>query len=162
MTFKRNLRFIIWTVLWFSMPVILFIVFITRNYSTKGNLYLSETFWDLGLLFWLPSLLTIPGFFLHFRYYQQDKGKLITHFHDYFEITKNGETKKILYEDIIKIEHHYVSWIKIPWSDYYKTKLFHRDGGIISISCLSNESLRGFRFKNKDLVIENFYGHFPW
>ena len=157
MTFNRNLKFISWTVILFSFPLILFVSLLIISYQKTGYFQWGETASMSVVFFLIVSVATVPGLFLHYKYYKRDKGKSLRFRPTYFEITQNNLTNKIYYKDISSIEKHYPVWNhRMPWSNYGYIKLVLNDNQIFSYSCLTHDIISSaILFKNKDVVVED-------
>ena len=164
MTFKRNLKFLGWTIVYFSLPVILFISLLIVSYQKTGQLQWVDTASKSGIVFLIISIVTVPGFILHLKYYKKDKGKSLNFRPTYFEITQDSYTNKIYYKDIVRIEKHYSSWsYRNPWSDYGYIKIVLNDNSIFSYSCLTHDFISSPSiFKKNGVVIEDWEEFYPW
>lgn len=67
MTFKTNLKFIGLTIVMFSLPLFLFIAILITSYSETGQLNWSESAYKSSVFFGIISLVSIPGFLLHYK-----------------------------------------------------------------------------------------------
>jgi hypothetical protein len=164
MTFKRNLKFIGWSVLLFSLPLVFFFALLIINYQRTGHIEWVDITTKFAVFFIIISIMTVPGFILHYRYYKKDKGKSLRFRPTYFEITKNNQTNKIYYGDILRIEKHYLTWNRRnPWSDYGYIKIILKDSSIYSYSCLTHDIVSSaIFFKNKDVTVDDCEEFFPW
>ncbi len=75
MTFNQNLRSISWTVIVFSLPIILFVSLLIISYQKVGYFRWGEVASMSVVFFVIISTITVRGLLLHYRYYKQDKGK---------------------------------------------------------------------------------------
>ena len=164
MTFKHNLKYIGWTLILFSLPLIFFISLLILGFKKTGEFHLLDTISISAIFFILISIITVPGFILHYRYYERDKGKSLRFRPTYFEIIQNNQTNKIYYKDILRIEKHYLSWNRRnPWSDYGYIKIVLKDNLLFSYSCLTHDIISSaILFKNKGVVVEDCEEIFPW
>ncbi len=163
MTFNQNLKFISWTVILFSLPIILFISLLIISYQKAGYFQWGETASMSAVFFIIISIITVPGLLLHYRYYKQDKGKSLKFRPTYFEITQYGQTNKIYFKDISRIEKHYPVWShRNPWSDYGYIKVVLKDNLIFSYSCLTHDIISSaILFKNKEVTVEDCRELYP-
>ena len=157
MTFNRNLKFISWTIILFSFPLILFVSLLIISYQKTGHFQWGDTASMSVPFFLIISVVTVPGLFLHYKYYRQDKGKSLRFRPTYFEITQNSLTNKIYYKDISSIEKHYPVWNhRMPWSNYGYIKIVLKDNLVFSYSCLTHDILSSaILFKNKEVNVED-------
>ena len=164
MTFRNNLKFISWTIILFSTPIILFLVFLIKSYLDSGSFQWAKTAIPFAGIFGLISLMTFPGFLLHYKYYQQDKGKFLRFRPTYLEINDITGLNKIYYKDILKVEKHYVSWNRSnPWSEYGYNKIFLKNDVAFTYNCLTHDYLSSaILFKIKNVVVEDYDELFPW
>ena len=164
MTFKHNLKYIGWTVIFFSLPLIFFVSLLILSFKKTGEFHLLHTI-SISAIFFIPiSIITVPGFILHYRYYERDKGKSLRFRPTYFEIIQNNQTNRIYYKDILRIEKHYLSWNRRnPWSDYGYIKIVLKDNLLFSYSCLTHDIISSaILFKNKGVVVEDCQEIFLW
>ncbi len=164
MTFKTNLRYIGWTLLWASLPFLIFIFAIIARYQKAEELDVKNAALSLLSFFIIILLVTIPGFFIHLRYYRRDKGKTLKFRPTYFEITHKSVTKKVYYDEILKIERHHLCWgHKLPWSDYSHIEIILKDDTKLFYSCLIYDGLPSLSWlKNKQLIIEDCEVLYLW
>jgi len=164
MTFKNNLKFIFWTLIWFLFPFILFTANIITSYIKTGNLYFQKTFTISAIILGIVSLLFIPGLLLHYKYYKQDKDKTLRFRPTYMEITDLNGIHKIYFADISKIEKHHVVWNRrIPWSNYGYIKIILKNGQLFFFNCLTHDIISSaILFKNKNVVVDDFEELYPW
>ena len=163
MTFRQNLKFISWTTILFSLPLILFVSLLIISYRNVGYFQWGEVASMSVVFFIIISIITVPGLLLHYRYYKQDKGKSLKFRRTYFEITQNGKTNKIYYKDISRIEKHYSVWSRRnPWSDYGYIKIVLKDNLFFSYPCLSHDIISSaILFKNKEVTVEDWGELYP-
>ena len=164
MTFKRNLKFISLTIILFAIPIIAFISILIIRYQKTGQMEWADTALNLGFLVFFVSIITVPGLFLHFHYYNKDMGKSLRFRPTYFEIIRDGETNKIYYKDILRIEKHYPAWThRNPWSDYGYIKILLTDNSTFSYSCLTHDFFSSaVLFKNEGVEVEDCEDIYPW
>lgn len=164
MTFKTNLKFIGLTICMFSLPLFLFIALLITSYSETGQLNWNESAYKSSVFFGIISLLTIPGFLLHYRYYLSDKGKSLSFHETYFDLRDRTGTYKIYYSDLIKIEKHYMFWnSRNPWRGYGYIKLFLKNGETVTYNCLTHDHISSaILFKLKKVSIEECEEIYPW
>jgi hypothetical protein len=164
MTFKNNLRFIFWNLIWFLFPLILFVSVTTSNYFKTGNFNIQKIFPVSAIIFGIMALIFIPGFLLHYRYYKQDKNKSIRFRPTYFLLNDLDEIHKIYFSDILKIEKHHVLWNgRIPWNNYGYIRIILRGGQLFSFNCLTHDIISStILFKNKNILVEDFEELYPW
>ena len=157
MTFNHNLKFISWTAILFSLPLILFVSLLIISYQKVGYFQWGEVTSKSVVFFILISIITVPGLLLHYRYYNQDKGKSLKFRPTYFEIIQDAQTNKIYYKDILRIEKHYPVWSsRNPWSDYGYIKIVLKDNSEFSYTCLTHDFISSaILFKNKDVTVED-------
>src|SRR6185436_724990 len=142
MTFKTNLKRIGRTIFIFTLPLFLFTVLLITSYSKTGQLKWVESANKSSVFFAIISLLTIPGFLLHYRYYLRDKGKSLVFHETYFELSNKTGTYKIYYSDIVKSEKHYMFWnSRNPWRGYGYIKLFLKNGEALTYNCLTHDHI---------------------
>jgi len=163
MTFKRNLKFISWTAILFSIPLILFISILIISYQKTGHFQWGDTFSISAAPFLIISIFTVPGLLLHYRYYKQDKGKSLKFRPTYFEIAQNGQVNKIYYKDISRIEKIHPVWShRNPWNDYGYIKVVLKDNLVFTYSCLTHDIISSaILFKNKDVKVEDYEVFYP-
>ena len=164
MTFKHNLKFISWIVIFLALPLFFFASLLIISYQKTGYIQWGEAASNSAYLFFFISIVAMPGLFLHFRYYKLDKGKSLRFRGTYFEITQKGGINKIYYNCISKIEKHYPVWRhRNPWSEYGYIKIFLKDNSIFSYSCLTHDLFSSaIMFKNKDITVEDYEDIYPW
>lgn len=164
MTFKSNLKFIGWTIVYFSLPVIFFISILIISYNKTGHLQWSDAMSLSAAFFIVISILTVPGFLLHLKYYKQDKGKSLRFRPTYFEITQSDQTEKIYYKDVLRIEIHHSTWsYKNPWSDYGYVKIVLKDNSFFSYSCLTHDFVSSPSiFKRSGVEVLDCGEFYPW
>jgi hypothetical protein len=164
MSFKTNIRYIGMTVVVFSLPIIFFIVLLLVFHNKTGEWQWANTASKSAVFFGLISLMTIPGFLLHYKYYLHDKGKSLRFRPTYFELSDELQTTKIYFKDIHKIERHYVVWNRRnPWSDYGYIKVYTKSGGTVSFTCLLSDHISSTAyFRNKNVTVEENETLFPW
>lgn len=164
MTFKHNLKFISWTVILFTIPLFFFASLLITSYQKTGKIQFADTALKSGVLFIIISIVTVPGLCLHYHYYKQDKGKSLRFRPTYFEVIQNGQTYKIYYKDILRIEKHYPLWShRLPWKDYGYIKIFLKDNSTVSYSCLTHDIISSaLLFKNKGVLVEDCEEMYPW
>lgn len=164
MTFNQNLKIISWTMILFSFPLILLVLLLIINYLKVGHFQWEKAASSSFVFFTLTSIITIPGFLLHYRYYKKDKGKSLQLHPTYFEITQNGQTTRIYYKDILRIEKHYPVWShRNPWCNYGYIKIILRDNTFFTYSCLIHDiNSSAILFKIKDVIVGNCGELYPF
>jgi hypothetical protein len=164
MTFKSNFKAIGMTIFVFLLPFCLFFSLLLTNYYKVGMPNWSESVQGSLVFFGIISLLTIPGFLLHFRYYFKDKGKSLVFQKMYFDFIVKGESTKIDYSDLIKVEKHKMYWSnRNPWKGYGYIKLFLKSGQTFSYSCLTHDHISSaILFKMENVLVEDYEEIYPW
>lgn len=152
------------TVFVFSLPIIFFIVLLFVFHNKTGEWQWANTASKSAVFFGLISLMTIPGFLLHYKYYSHDKGKSLRFRPTYFELSDELQTTKIYYKDIQKVERHYIVWNRRnPWSDYGFIKVYTKSGKTVSFTCLLSDHISSTAyFRNKSVTVEENETLFPW
>lgn len=159
MTFRSNLNFIGFTVFIFALIIFYFIAVLIIMHSKTGVWQWSETFSGSFFVIVFISLITVPGFLLHFRYYKQDKEKILDFKSNYLEITDRSGISKVFYNEILKVERHSPLWqFKNPWSNYGYIKIIMKNSTAFTYTCLTFE---GF-INHKDFILEHYEDFYPW
>ncbi len=134
------------------------------NYIEKEEFIISKSISDSSFVFLFISLLTFPGFILHYRYKILNRNREITFKQNHLEVTTENGIENILYSDVLEVENHTVTWKgRNPWSDYNYVKLNLKNGEKIYYNCLTekinseNNLLKSNRIKK--FKIEDIY---PW
>jgi len=161
---KRNLEYITMSILIFSFSIIYFLLMLFLNFSEGEEFIISTSISDSSFVFLFTSILTFPGFILHYRYMLLNRNRTMTFKQNYLEITTENGIKNILYSDVIEVENHTVAWQgRNPWSDYTYVRLNLKNGEKIYYNCLTtlinsdNYLLKSERIKK--FQIANLY---PW
>ena len=157
MTFKNNLKFIGWTIIWALLPFLVFIISVITSFQKNGSVKLETEALSLFTLLVFILFITVPGFLIHLRYYLRDKGKTLNFHSTYLEISQNSIIKKVYYNEILKIERHYLWWShKLPWSNYSHIDIILKDNTKLFYSCLIQDSFSSLSwFKSKNVAIED-------
>lgn len=164
MTFKSNFRAISMTFFVSLLPFFLFSSLLMTNYYKVGKPNWSESVQGSLVFFGIISLLTIPGFLLHFRYYFKDKGKSLVFQKKYFDFIVKEESTRIDYSDLIKVEKHKMYWNDgNPWNKYGYIKLFLKNGQTYSYSCLTHDhNSSAILFRMKNVPVEDYEKIYTW
>ncbi|RYE57834.1 MAG: hypothetical protein EOP48_04950 [Sphingobacteriales bacterium] len=164
MSFKTNFRYIGMTIFVFSLPIVFFIVLLFVFHNKTGEWQWADTASKSAVFFVLISLMTVPGFLLHYKYYKHDKGKSLRFRPTYFELGYRYQTTKVYFKDIQKVERRYVAWNRRnPWSDYGYIKVFLTSSETVSFTCLLSDDLSSAAFfRNKNVAVEEDEILFPW
>lgn len=144
MTFKNNLRYIGWTVVWATLPFLMFIISLVINYQKNGKFQVKNLTLSLLPFLIIILVITLPGFLIHLRYYIRDKGKALKFRPTYFEISHDSVAKNFYYDEVLKVERHRLSWgHKLPWSDYSHVEIILKDNTTLFYSCLIHDGIAG-------------------
>lgn len=164
MTLKNNFKFLGWTIAYFLLPAILFISLLVVSYQKPGQLQWSDAISLSAPLFIVISIVTVPGFLLHIKYYKNDKGKSLKFRPTYCEISQNNKSDKIYFKHILRIEIHHSIWsYKNPWGEYGYIKIVLKDNSIFSYSCLTHDFISSPSIFRRDGVMVVDCGEFyPW
>jgi hypothetical protein len=65
---KRNLGYITMSIVLFSLSIIYFLYMLFLNFSEGEEFIISKSISDSSFVFLFASVLTFPGFILHYRY----------------------------------------------------------------------------------------------
>ncbi|MGL3001500.1 hypothetical protein [Flavobacterium sp. RSSB_23] len=161
---KKNLIYVMPSIVFLSIFMFGFLILIVTLYIEVENFTIYKNIYDLSIVFLLFSSITIPGFILNYRYEILNRNRKITFKQNHLEIKTEAEIENILYEEVLEVEKHIVSWKgRNPWSDYYYVKLNLKNGKKIYYNCLTetinseNNLLKRKRIKK--FTIDNLY---PW
>jgi hypothetical protein len=142
MTISNHLKYI-----WISLMFVLMtpIIYICVSIFGHNNLSL------LGILIvWiLPGFLYLPGFILHFNYYENDKNRfVIIEGNSTIMLTENNNENKFSIQDIDSIINYHSGLSNMaPWNDYNFTIFKFRNGQKFIITCL---------ILDLDLIVDSF------
>ena len=163
MTFKRNLFYIRRTIILFLLPVVLFLFILISNYLEHNQFLWINSAKQTFIFTLIISLITIPGFLLHLKYYYADKEKTLSFGENYLELINNNAVTRVNYEDLVKVESHYILYSKIPWNKYGYTKLFLLNGTSLFYNCLTHDHISSILFfKSKNVVVTKHEEIYPW
>ncbi|MEM0577891.1 hypothetical protein [Flavobacterium polysaccharolyticum] len=164
MEYKRNLNYIMPSIVLLSMSIFGFLILIVILYIEIENFTINKNIYGSSVIFLVLSSITVPGFILNYRYEILNKNRKITFKQNHLEIETDAEIENILYQEVLEVEKHIVSWKgRNPWSDYYYVKLNLKNGKKIYYNCLTetinseNNLLKSKRIKK--FTIDNLY---PW
>lgn len=147
MTFRKNLSIIGFTLIWLMLPVVLLLI--TKTFSIS--------------LLLIVFLIAGPGLFLHIRYYLMDKHKEISFTSKHLEIKQGDSFHKIVYTDILKVEHHYHWWpYKIPYGNYGYVKVFTHDKTYKFTCFVHDDKSSSHFFESKGLHVKKCERMVPW
>jgi hypothetical protein len=148
----------------FSLPFIFFIVLLFVFHGETGEWQWVDTANKSAIFFGLISLVTIPGFILHIKYYLHDKGKSLRFRPTYFELTEKYQKRKIYFKDIQKIERSYVARnSRNPWRHYGYIKIILKTQETLSFTCLLRDHVTSAHyFRNNKVAVEENETLFPW
>ena len=163
MTFKRNLEFISWTAILFSIPLIAFTSMLIIGYHNTGQLQWHRAVSILAVPFLMICIFTVPGLILHYLYYKRDKGKSLKFGPTYFEIAQGGQLNKIYYKDILRVEKYHPIWgHRNPWSNYGFIRIILKNNLNFSYSCLTHDIVSSaIFFKIKEVAVEDCEVFYP-
>jgi hypothetical protein len=164
MTFSNNLKFLGWTIALFLLPIIFFVSLLVVGYQKSGQLQWLDAISLSAFLFIVISIVIVPGFLLHIKYYKNDKGKSLRFRPTYFEIMQNKKSDKIYYKNIARIEVHYSTWsFKNPWSEYGYIKIILKDNSVFSYSCLTHDFISSQSiFRRNGVMVVDCGEFYPW
>ncbi len=114
--------------------------------------------------FGVVSLVTLPGFLLHFNFYQHDKGTNLVLNKEHFELHKGSHTCRVYLNEILIVERHSIAWSrKVPWSDYGYIKILLKSGSSVIWSSLLYDLLASKNaFAAGGIAVEQSDEFFPW
>jgi len=163
-TFRNNLKFIGLTIFIFCLPFVLFIALLITTYAETDQLKWVDSASKTSFFFLVTSAITIPGFLLHFKYYINSKNKSIYITQTYITITDEERTTKIFYDNLAKVEFHFMfRSIANPWKNYGYIKLFLKNGKTLSYNCLIYDKLSSLAlFRSKQVQLEECDEIYPW
>jgi hypothetical protein len=161
---KRNLGYITMSIVIFSISIIYFLFMLFLNYSEKEEFIISKTISDSSFMFLFTSVLTFPGFILHYRYKMLNKKRKITFRKNYLEITTEDGIKNVLFSDVLEVENHTVAWQgRNPWSDYNYVKIILKNGDKIYYNCLTSvKNSENNLFNINRIKVSNLEDIYPW
>ncbi len=164
MTFSSNLKAIGSTIIIFLIPVLFFLVLLIINYTKTEELSWKDSMAASMIFFLIISIMTVPGFILHLRYYLKDRKKTLRFRPTYFELSDLYKLTKIYFTDINKIEHHHLFFrSRNPWRDYGYIKVLLNDGSNYTYNSLTfDHSSSAILFRSKNVVVEDFEDLYPW
>lgn len=164
MEYKKNLKYIAPTIVIFSISIFYFLLMLVLNCIENEVSLISKSISDSTFIFFFISVLTFPGFILHFRYELLNRNKTITFKKKHLEITTETEVKSVLYSNILEIENHSVAWKwRNTWSHYYYVKLNLMNGEKEYYNCLTKK-VNSESVLFKDDRIKKFESEdvYPW
>lgn len=128
------------------------------NYNKNETFLICKSISDSSFIFLFISVLTVPGFILHYRYERLNRDKQITFKQNFLEIKTETEIKNILYSDVIEVENHTAMWQgRNLWSNYSYVKLILKNKEKIYYNCLTktinseNNLLKSNRIKKYNI-----------
>jgi hypothetical protein len=164
MTIKTNFRRLGKTLLVFCLPILLFIVILITSYYKTGEFRWSEPVSKSAIYFVLVCLVTLPGFLLHYHYYQHDKGKKLKFESTYIELSNHLQTTRVYIKDIQKVKIHSLLWSKrLPWISYGYSEVIFNNGESLKFSNLLIATISSeIYFVSRNTLVEKVEDFYTW
>ena len=161
---KKSKGYITMSIVILSLSIIYFMLMLFLNYYEKEKFIINKSISDSSFIFLFTSILTFPGFILHYRYKMLNKNRKITFRKNYLEITTEDGTKKVLFTDVLVVENHTVAWQdRNPWSNYKYVKIILKNGEKIYYNCLTCIINSENNLFNIDRIkVYNLEDIYPW
>jgi hypothetical protein len=164
MSFRTNFKHIGLTLFVFCLPVVLFIAILLTTYYKTSELQWSDSASKSAVYFGLVCLFTIPGFLLHYHYYQHDKGKDLKFEATHIELSNQLQTYRVYIKDIQKVKIHSLAWSRrLPWINYGYTEVLLNNGDKLKFTNLLFGITSSMNyFKNTNITVEKVQDFYTW
>lgn len=161
---NKNIYFILPSIITFSISIIYFFIVLGINYYDNEEEIFIKSLSESSFILLIFSVLSFPGFILHFRYIFLNKNFKIKFHKKHFEILKENEAKIVLYTEVNKIEMHSTIWkSRNPWSDYGYVKIILESGEKIFYNSLTNiENSENILLSIERIKKYNLEDIYPW